>query len=170
MARKRLISRTPQTWLGTLAEWACGTAGRSIVIGDKWVRFNRRRGAAVASDARLADRPELHVEDAGDATEAEARALNAMVGERWSLWYNCATAFEPLWRPAVSMVSPADRSSVARHVVLSVLTALFVVAAVLFSLDWWMERKVSRIEARMEAQYRSVVTHLGQIKARLPAE
>jgi len=171
MAHKQRVTRTPQSWLGTLAEWAWGTAGRSIIIGDRWYRFQRRRGVLVASDARLADRPELHVEDVGEATAAEVRTLDAMIGARWSMLYNCATAFQPFWGALMaSIVSPADRSSVARHVVLSVLAAAAIVAAVLFSLDWWMERKVGRIEARMEAQYRSVVAHFGAIKARLPKE
>lgn len=168
MARKRLISRTPQTWIGTLGEALFGTAGRSVIVGNRWYRFSRSRGLVASPAALVKGRTELCVVDAGPAPASEARRLAAMVGARWSLLYNCATAFAPFWSRAMSQVSPGDRSSIARHVVLSVVAALAIVAAVLFGADMWMERKVQRIEARMEAQYRSVVVHLGQVKARLP--
>ena len=55
----------------------------------------------------------------------------------------------------MSAVSPSDRRSVARSVVLSVVSTLAVLVALAFGAEWWVEAKIQRIEARMETMQRA---------------
>lgn len=168
MARKWLVTRTPQTWLGTLVEAAIGTCGRSIIVGERWYRFKRRAGL-VASDAAVAAKaPGLCIVDAGPVDPAQGEALGRLVGTKWSLCQNCVTVFAPYWKAAVtdgepSRVSPGDRASIGRSVALTLIVAILVG----FAVNAWMDSKMARLEAQQLKHYRSVVAHLGQIKARL---
>lgn len=155
--KRRLVTRTPQTWLGTLAEAAFGTAGRSIAIGDRWYRFKRGKGL-VASDARLIlGRTELCVVEDGEGDDAELRKL---IGRRWSPLFNCATAFAPFWRSGMSNISTGDRQSIARTVILGVV----VVAVAILGGGWLLNEW---IDAKFERQARSMNAHFGQIKSML---
>lgn len=149
MAHKRLVTRTPDGWRGAILDAVTGFAGRSIIIDGAWYRF--RRGSLIVSPACLADRPNLHIQDAGETVDS----LDHLIGTRWSILTNCITSFSPHWGSAMSAVSPSDRRSVARSVVLSVVSTLAVLVALAFGAEWWVEAKIQRIEARMETMQRA---------------
>lgn len=154
MAHKRLVTRTPQTWLGIIAEAAFGTAGRSVIIDGAWYRFRRGRGLVCSSADVAASRAELCVVDAGP-TEDD---LGHLVGTRWSTLTNCATVFAPFWRSDVSGVSTGDRQSIVR----SVLLGLIVAAALAVSAGYFVN---SWIDGKLDTMQRSNAAHFGQIKA-----
>ncbi|MFX4223521.1 MAG: hypothetical protein ACMVO3_22615 [Thalassobaculum sp.] len=179
---RRLVTSTPQTWAGTIAEALVGTAGRSIIVGREWFRFKRGRGL-VASDAAVAEtRDELCIVRAGEVSQAEIAALHRMTGRRWSPLFNCLTAFAPFWEGRMSIVTPGDRDSIARRVVVSLVILVAVAVVLLFAAKWYRDSIVAEIRSEIEtvrsemddirseqkSYHRSIVTHLGQIKARLP--
>lgn len=161
MAHKRLVTRTPQTWLGTVSEALFGTAGRSVIIDGAWYRFKHGKGLVCSSADVAATRPELCIVDAGTTDDD----LNHLVGTRWSVSTNCATVFAPFWRSDMSGVTPGDRSSIARSVVISKVVVIGLSAASMLGINWWMDAKFQALKDHQDSQYRSVVTHLGQIKA-----
>ena len=168
MAHKRLVTRTPQSWLGTIVEAAFGTCGRSIIIDGAWYRFKHGRGLIASSAEVAVTRPELCVVDAGPCDDGDR--LRALVGTRWSILHNCVTVFAPFWRSDMSGVTPGDRSSIARSVVLSLIALFAFIVLVILGVVWADDRidaKFEKASDRHEEMYRSVVTHLGQIKSAL---
>lgn len=160
MAVKRLVTRTPQTWLGTIVEAAFGTAGRSIAVGNDWYRFKRGRGVVVSSAEIIKGRTELCVVENGEVSKTEITDLHRLIGKRWSILNNCATAFAPFWRPGMSNVSTGDRQSIVR----SVLLGLFVTVALVIGGGWFVN---DWIDAKFDSLQRSMSAHFGQVKAML---
>lgn len=158
MARKWLVTRTPKTWAGTIAEAAFGTAGRSIIVGREWFRFKKGRGL-VNSDAAVAEaRDDFCIIRAGEVSNEQIEALRRMTGRRWSPLFNCLTAFAPFWEGRMSRISPDDRQSIARYVTLTV----FLTAAITISGGYLLDRYITGL---LDERHHSLTVHLGQIKA-----
>lgn len=159
MARKRLVTRTPTIWLGALAEALAGTCGRSVIIDGAWYRFKRGQGLVMSRAQTAKTRPDLCIVDAGQSDEAEA--LRRLIRTKRSPLTNCATVFAPFWRSDMSGVSPGDRSSIVRAVLLGLLGLLVTVALIVSAvvgIGFW-------IDAKLDAMQRSNAAHFGQIKS-----
>lgn len=158
MALTRLVTRTPQTWAGTIAEAAFGTAGRSIIIGREWFRFTKGRGL-VKSHALIAEaREELCIIRAGEVSNEQIEELRRMTGRKWSPLFNCLTVFAPFWGGRMSHITPGDRQSIARSVVL-----VFVLFTLLTVGGGYMAH--TYLTGLLDERHRSLTVHLGQIKA-----
>lgn len=158
MAVKRLVTRTPQTWAGTVVEVVFGTAGRSIIIGREWFRFTKGRGL-VKSDALIAEaREELCIVRAGEVSNEQIEALRRMTGRKWSPLFNCLTAFAPFWEGRMSRITPGDRDSIARYVVI-----VFFLCAALTVGGGYMAH--TYLTGLLDERHHSLTVHLGQIKA-----
>jgi hypothetical protein len=158
------VTRTPAGWLGTIAEAAFGTCGRSVIVGDLWYRFSRKRGF-VASDARLAERPEHCIEVVGETTLHDAAYLDGLVGSRWRPWHNCVTAFSPVWRRGMSVMSAGDRDAVSRRVVLSLVAALVLAVAVVGGGHLYVQSQVDHLKRSCAAQFGQVTKALRELGA-----
>lgn len=162
MAVKRLVTRTPQTWAGTIAEAVFGTAGRSIIVGREWFRFTKGRGL-VKSDALIAEaREELCIVRAGEVSNEQIEALRRMTGRRWSPLFNCLTAFAPFWEGRMSRITPGDRDSIARYVVIVFFLCAALTVGGGYLIDQWVDSKIDPLR-------NSMTTHFGQVKSMIKA-
>lgn len=144
--------------MGTIAEAVFGTAGRSIIVGRELFRFTKARGL-VRSDALVAEtRPELCIVRAGEVSNEQIEALRRMTGRKWSPLFNCLTAFAPFWEGRMSRISPGDRQSIARSVVL-----VFVLFTLLTVGGGYMAH--TYLTGLLDERHHSLTVHLGQIKA-----
>ena len=158
MAVKQLVTRTPQTWAGTVVKVVFGTAGRSIIVGREWFRFTKGRGL-VKSDALIAEaREELCIVRAGEVSNDQIEALRRMEGRRWSPLFNCLTAFAPFWEGRMSRIIPGDRQAIARSVVLVFVLFTLMTIGGGYLIDHWVDSKIDPLR-------NSMTTHFGQVES-----
>lgn len=166
MAVKRLVTRTPQTWAGTIAEAVFGTAGRSIIVGREWFRFTKGRGL-VKSDALIAEaREELCIVRAGEVSNEQIEALRRMTGRKWSPLFNCLTAFAPFWEGRMSRITPGDRDSIARYVVIVFFLCAALTVGGGYLIDQWVDSKIDPLRNSMSKHFEDVKSMIRELEAR----
>lgn len=157
--RKRYVTKTPRTWLGTLLEAVTGFYGRSVIVGRDWYLF--RKGRFTVAQARHADRADLCITDAGEASESDIAYLRSLTGSRWSVSHNCVTALSPVWRRKMSGVSSEDRQSIARSVVVAVVAVALMLVGMFFFIDRWADGKVQAIREDIANLKRATAAYYG---------
>jgi hypothetical protein len=164
--RKRLVTKTPQTWAGRVAEAVLGALSRSVIVGGAWYRFSKSRGAVIVSDAGLAERVGRTVEDAGQATDADAAYLEAAVGERWSLRTNCVSLFSPVWSGAMGASTAGDRDAIAKRVTVSVVVAAARLIGGGYLVDLWISAKFDNMKRSCARQSGEITKAIREMEGR----
>lgn len=140
-------------------EAVTGFYGRSVIIGSDWYLF--RKGRFTVAQARHADRADLCITDAGEASESDIAYLRSLTGSRWSVSHNCVTALSPVWRWKMSGVSSEDRQSIARSVVVAVVTIALVIFGLMYLVDRWADSKVQAIREDIAVLKRATAAYYG---------
>jgi hypothetical protein len=166
MAVKRLVTRTPQTWTGTIAEAVFGTAGRSIIVGREWFRFKKGRGLVNSDAAVVTSRDEFCVIRAGEVSNEEIEALRRMTGRKWSPLFNCLTAFAPFWEGRMSRITPGDRDSIARYVVIVFFLCAALTVGSGYLINHWVDSKIDPLRNSMSKHFGDVKKMIRELEDR----